>query len=127
MEYKTFHEQLEQALQQCYVWEKQHPADHMKEYALIHIIDVNGATIMQVMSLQANYNYGFTIYSFINPNHPVWLTPIGMMFGQGNCFNDNGEQTLICPPDVKYTANLVENLLREVCGSTGGMEVKLEL
>lgn len=127
METKSFREQLEQALQQAYVWEKQHPADHLKEYALIHIIDVNGDTIMQIMSLQVNYNYGFTIYSFINPNHPVWLSPIGMMFGQGNGFNDNGEQTLICPPDVNYIVDLVEQLLRLVCGATGGMTVKLDL
>lgn len=66
------------------------------------------------------------IHSYINPNHPVWLSPVGLMFGQGEMFEDNGDQTLICPPDPEYIANILEKILLVVYGSTNNIHVECE-
>ena len=92
MEQKNFIEQLKDALMQSYVWERQHPTEHLSEYDLINVV-LDSEIIMQFMTLRRNDNYGFMIHSYINPNHPVWLSPIGMMFGKGEMFEENNDQT----------------------------------
>lgn len=125
MEQQTFLERLTDVLTQAYVWEKQHPKELLKEYKIINLVQ-NGEKIIQILTLQRNENYGFVIYSFIKPDHPVWLSPIGMMFGKGNCFEENGEQTLICPPDSQYIANLVKNIICTVYGTTDYIQIECE-
>ena len=125
MEQKNFIEQLKDAIMQTYVWERQHPTEHLSEYKIINII-LDSETIIQILTLRRNDNYGFMIHSYINPNHPVWLSPIGLMFGQGEMFEDNGDQTLICPPDSEYIANILEKILLAVYGSTNNIHVECE-
>lgn len=125
MEQKNFIEQLKEALSKSYVWEKQHPKDHLTQYDIINILQ-DSEIVMQVLTLQRNENYGFTIHSYINPNHSVWLSPIGMMFGHGEVFEENGEQTLICPPDPEYISNLIGQILLAVYGSTNNIHVECE-
>ena len=122
----SFIEQLKNSLSQSYVWSKQHPADHLSSYSLIDI-KIGDEIVIQVLSLQVQYNYGYTIHSYINPNHPVWMTKIGMMFGQGYSFNDNGEQQLVCPADPDYAASIIEKILLEVYGSLDKASVTCEL
>ena len=55
------------------------------------------------------------------------MTKIGMMFGQGNSFNDNGEQQLVCPADPDYAASIIEKILLEVYGSLDKASVTCEL
>lgn len=123
---QTFSEQLKTALQQSFVWSKQHPTDHLSNYALINIA-IKGDIVMQVLSLQQQYNYGYTIHSFIAPNHIVWLSPVGMMFGQGNSYNETGEQQVTCPADPQYAASIIENILLQVYGSLGNATVTCEI
>ncbi len=125
MEQKNFIDQLKDALMQSHVWQRQHPMDHLTQYDIINIL-LDSEIIMQILSLQRNDNYGFVIHSYINPKHPVWLSPIGLMFGQGEMFEDNGDKTLICPPDPEYIANILEKLLRAVYGSTNIIHVECE-
>ena len=119
----NFTEQLKNALSDAFMWERHQPSKHLEEYSLI-TISVGEDIPLQILSLQENYNYGFVLHSFISPNHPVWLSPIGMMFGKGNCFEENGEQTLICPPDPQYITNLVEKIILSVYGKTENVKVQ---
>lgn len=125
MEQKSFTEQLKEALVQSYVWERQHPTEHLSQYDLINIT-LENEIIMQILTLQRNESYGFVIHSYINPNHPIWLSPVGLMFGKGELFKENGEQTLICSPDPEYIAHVVEKILLAVYGKIENIHVKRE-
>ncbi len=125
MEQQAFLERLTDALMQAYVWEKQHPIEHLKEYKIINLLQ-DEEKFIQILTLQRNENYGFVIHSFIKPDHPVWLSPIGMMFGKGESFDEFGEQTLVCPPDPPYIANLIKNIICAVYGTTDNIQIACE-
>lgn len=116
---------LNKALTKSYLWERQNPDRHFTEY---HIVNVThrGNQVIQILTLRTNYNYGFEIYSFIDRDNSFWLSPQGMMFGKGNLYEENSEQKLICPPDIDYVSNLIENIIISVYGSTEDYTISWE-
>ena len=120
-----FRNSLEKALTKSYLWERQNPDRHIAEYCIVNVA-LNGETMIQVLTSRANYNYGFEVYSFIDRFHSFWLSPIGMMFGQGNTYEENSEQKLICPPDIEYVSDLIEKIIVAIYGSVDGFSVSWE-
>jgi hypothetical protein len=120
-----FKNSLEKALTKSYLWERQNPDRHLKEYHIVNVTH-HGDHVIQILTLSDNYNYGFEIYSFIDRDNSFWLSPIGMMFGQGNLYEENSEQKLICPPDIEYVSDLIEKIIIAVFGSVDGFTTSWE-
>ena len=120
-----FRNSLENALAKSYLWERQNPDRHRAEYCVVNVA-LNREPMIQILTLRDNYNYGFEVYSFIDRYNSFWLSPIGMMFGQGNLYEENSEQKLICPPDVEYVSDLIEKIIVAVYGSVDGFTIGWE-
>lgn len=120
-----FRKSLEKDLTKSYLWERQNPDRHSAEYCIVNVTH-NGEHEIQILTIRDNYSYGFEVYSFIDRYNSFWLSPIGMMFGPGNLYEENSEQKLVCPPDIEYVSDLIEKMIVAVFGSVEGFSVSWE-
>lgn len=120
-----FRQSLEKDLTKSYFWERQNPDCHNSEYCIVNVTH-NGEHEIQILTVRDNYSYGFEVYSFIDRYNSFWLSPIGMMFGPGNLYEENSEQKLICPPDIEYVSDLIEKIIVAVFGSVDGFTTSWE-